>query len=161
MRGSLGTGRCTVTSSTSGALRYQSQCSTSNCTAFSDGLEPSTATRIFILFWVGLAEAHLSIKLRECTPFAVAGVARASSALHHLHCAVLELRDLAVRVEYRVREEVRRRLVVAERDEDRAARRARVGARVERDLPAPGFDAEHFSGFDFELFEIERMKRGD
>ena len=48
------------------------------------------------------------------------------------HRAVLELGDLAERVERRVGQQVGRRLVVAERDEDRAARRALVGARVQR-----------------------------
>src|SRR6185369_20325 len=46
------------------------------------------------------------------------------AALVHFHGAVLELRDLAERVERRVGEAVGRRLVEGERDEDGAARRA-------------------------------------
>src|SRR5262245_3764465 len=48
MFGSFGTGACTVTSSTSGASRYQSACAISESTALSDCFEPSTASRIFM-----------------------------------------------------------------------------------------------------------------
>src|SRR6188472_4445878 len=50
--------------------------------------------------------------------------------------AVLELWNLAERIEHRVGQHVRSRLVKAERDEHSAARHAIVGARVERDFTA-------------------------
>ena len=65
------------------------------------------------------------------------------SARGHAHRAVLELRDLAERIEHRIRQQVRRRLVVAERNEHRAARRAVVGARVQRDAAAPRRHGDH------------------
>src|SRR5438477_9558238 len=58
------------------------------------------------------------------------------AALAHLYRAVLELGDLAERIERRIREQVRRRLVEGEGNEHGPTRRAFVGARGERDLPA-------------------------
>src|SRR6266704_2733756 len=58
---------------------------------------------------------------------AEARVHRHRTAFRDFHRAVLELRDLADRVEHRVGEHVRRCLVVAERDEHSANRRAVVG----------------------------------
>src|SRR5687767_8918849 len=84
----------------------------------------------------------LAVQFGQCTPFAVAGVAGAPAALRHPHRAVLELRDLAEGVEGRVGEQVRRRLVVREGDEHRAARGARVRPGVERDLAAARFDGD-------------------
>src|SRR5678815_1779716 len=46
--GSFGTGRCTVTSSTSGLARSSAECWMRTSTASSEGFEPSTARRIFM-----------------------------------------------------------------------------------------------------------------
>jgi triphosphoribosyl-dephospho-CoA synthase len=64
---------------------------------------------------------------------------RGTLALDRLysHGADLELRDLAVRVEGVVREDVRRRLVEVERDEDASRRHAAGCTRGERDGAAP------------------------
>src|SRR5471030_1317980 len=68
---------------------------------------------------------------RERLAAAEAGMHRHRPALLHFHRAVLELRDLADRIEHRVGELVRRRFVKAERDEHRAARGAGVSARIQ------------------------------
>src|SRR4051812_49082884 len=81
-------------------------------------------------------DGWLAVDLAECTPFAVARIAGRRAALRHLHRAILELRDLAERVERRVRQDVRRRLVEGERNEDRAARGAGVFPDEEADLAA-------------------------
>src|SRR5256885_2283373 len=65
---------------------------------------------------------------------AEARVHRRRTALGDLHRAVLELRNLAERVELRVGEHVRRRFLITKRDKHRARRRALVGARVQPDL---------------------------
>src|SRR2546428_304690 len=81
-------------------------------------------------------------------------------ALGHPHGAVLELRDLADGIERRVGQLVGRGLVIAERDKDRAARRAGIGPRIQRDLAAPRFDGDDFARLRAERREIERMERG-
>src|SRR5260370_40504633 len=68
----------------------------------------------------GELNGWLAVDLVECTPFAVARVAGRRAALRHPHRAVLELRDLAERVEHRVGQDVRRRLVEGEGNEDGA-----------------------------------------
>src|SRR3954466_14005677 len=78
---------------------------------------------------------RLAIQLFECTPLAIPRVAGAVTARLHAPSAVLELRDLAERIEHRVRGQIRRRLVVAERNYRRAARSAGRRARSTR-VPA-------------------------
>ena len=75
--------------------------------------------------------------------------------------AVLELRNLAERIEHRVGELVRGGLVVAERHEHRPARHAIVCARIERDAAAPGFERYDVTGLEAQAFEIERVYGGD
>src|ERR1041384_5860188 len=82
----------------------------------------------------------LGLQLLQGAALAVARVGRASAALADLHRAVLELGDLAERVELRVGEDVGLGRVVRERDETAAARRAGIFPRVQGDLSAPGFD---------------------
>src|SRR3954470_23272914 len=72
----------------------------------------------------------LALNDLQCTPLALARIARPLAAGLHLHRAILELRDLAEGVERRVGEQIGRRFIVGERDEHRTARRAGVGARV-------------------------------
>src|SRR5689334_16754921 len=55
MRGSLGTGKCTVTSSISGACLNQSACPMSESTALRACFEPSTAMRIFMTCLLGFS----------------------------------------------------------------------------------------------------------
>src|SRR4051812_1436590 len=110
MPGSLGTGRCTVTRSSSGASFSHPECSMRNCTAFSECFEPSTATRILICPPTLLQDV-LGLQLLQAPALAVAWVGRGCAPLGDLHRAVLELRDLAERVERRVGEDVRRRFV--------------------------------------------------
>src|SRR5688572_29110292 len=91
------------------------------------------------------AGAHASRRrlLLEGLSTAIAGERLQLAAALYLHRAVLELRDLAERIERRVGELVGRGLVEGERDEDRAARRAFVGARGERDLAAARRHGDH------------------
>src|SRR5947207_1437921 len=79
----------------------------------------------------------------------------------HLDRAVLELRNLAERIEHRVGEHVRRRLVVAERHEHRPARHAVIRARVERDAAAPRGDGEDVARRHARVLQIEWMDRSD
>src|SRR5678816_1292095 len=130
MPGSLGTGRCTVTRSSSGLSRSHCPRSMRNCTAFNECLEPSTATRILICA-LPLLQDILSLQLPQAAALAVAGIGRPFAAPGHLRRAVLELRDLAERVELRVGKDVGRRLVERERDENAAARGAGVLAHEE------------------------------
>src|SRR5512135_2416325 len=109
--------------------------------------------------WYGLSGSV--VQQRERLALAVARVARPFAALGHLDGAVLELGDLAERVERRVGEQVRRRLVERERDEHGAARRAFVGARVERNAAAARGDRHHVAGLRLQGGEVERMERGD
>ena len=76
-------------------------------------------------------------------PRSVAARRAFGAAGRHAHRAILELRNLAERIEHRIREQIRRRLVVAERNEHRAARRAVVGARAKRDAAAARRDGDH------------------
>ena len=68
---------------------------------------------------------------------------RFRAARHHADGAVLELGDLAERIERGVGQLVDRRLVVAERHEHRAARRTVVGAGIQRDAAAARLDGHH------------------
>src|SRR5580765_5760912 len=86
---------------------------------------------------------------------------RRGSAFGHSNRTVLELRNLPERVENWIGQLVRGGFVVAERDEDGAAWHAIVGARVERDPAAPGFDRERLAWRDSQLLEIERVRGGD
>src|SRR5258706_16009566 len=86
--------------------------------------------------WPAMAAFVWSMVLnrRRCGERLAAAVARTRrqfAAAHELDCAVLELGNFAERVERRVGQEAGRRLVIAERDGHRAARRAVVGARVQ------------------------------
>src|SRR6266853_1512501 len=101
--------------------------------------------------------------LRDCEQrsTAEARVHRCRPALRDLHRAVLELRDLADRVELGVGEHVRRRLVVAERDEYSARRSAVVGARVKGNLSAARFDGHDLACLHPEPVEVDRMERRD
>src|SRR5689334_803604 len=94
----------------------------------------------------------------ERAPLSVARVGRLLAAALDLHRAVLELRDLAEGVEHRVREQVRRGLIVRKRYEHRAARRAGVGARIEGNLAAPRADRDEAAGANAQRIEVERMQ---
>src|SRR5258707_12378861 len=98
--------------------------------------------------------------LREGLPAAVARERNELAALLHLHGAILDLRDLAEGIERRVGEQVGGGLVEGERDEDRAARRAVVGARHERDLAAPRSHRHHVAGLRTHRVEFGRLQRG-
>src|SRR3954468_12198443 len=86
--------------------------------------EKAPRLRGFVLRSV--ARDGLRLLLLVCLPASVARETRDLPALRDLHRAVLELRDLAERVEGGVGEAVGSGFVEGERDEDRAARRAFV-----------------------------------
>src|SRR5689334_17417992 len=136
MPGSFGTGKWTVTRSSSGLSRSHPECSRRNCTALSECFEPSTARRILIRGRRVSRILGLGLQLLQAAALAVARVGRVSAALADLHRAILELGDLAERVELRVGQDVGRSLVVRERDENAATRRAGIFPRVQRDFPA-------------------------
>src|SRR5438105_12370395 len=73
---------------------------------------------------------------------------RKRAANGHTNGAILELGNLAERIERRIGQQIRRRLVVAERDEHRTARHAVVGARIQRHGSAPRCDRDDVSGSD-------------
>ena len=75
---------------------------------------------------------------RQQNPAAEAHAVERRAAGRHLHRAVLEFRNLAERIQHGVGEPVGGGFVVAERDKDRTARLALVGARVQRNGSAPG-----------------------
>src|SRR5688572_6656086 len=89
-----------------------------------------------------------AVELGERAALAIPGVPRPRAALGQAHGAVLELRDLAERVEHRIGQQVRRCLVEGERNEHRAARRACVRARIQRDLAAPRLYRDEVSRLD-------------
>src|SRR5437016_14639693 len=70
---------------------------------------------------------------REQLPAAEARMRGHLSAWLDFHRAILELRYLPDRIQRRVGQHIGGGLVIAKRDEDRALRRAFVGARVQRD----------------------------
>src|ERR1700682_1624599 len=74
-----------------------------------------------------------SFHRREQLPAAKARMRSHLSTWRDSHRAVFELRDLCERIQCRVGEHVGGGLVVTERDEDRALRRAFVGARIQGD----------------------------
>src|SRR2546429_2805992 len=65
------------------------------------------------------------------------------SAWRDFHRAVLELRDLSERIQRWIGQYVGGGLVITERDEDRALRRAFVSTRVQRDAAAARLDGDH------------------
>src|SRR5204862_3257084 len=74
--------------------------------------------------------------------------------------AILELRDLAERIEHRIRQQVRGGLVVAERNEYAAARRAIVGAGVQRYAAAARCDGDGVARRYAERAQIGGVHRG-
>src|SRR5882762_3030578 len=83
--------------------------------------------------------SSLLLRGGEQRPAAEARVHRRRPAFCHFDRAVLELRDLAERIEHRVGEHVRRRFVITERDKHRPRGHSVVGARVERNPAAARF----------------------
>src|SRR6185503_17873972 len=108
----------------------------------------------------GIAESpcsleELAVQLRERASLAVAGIAGRRAAPRHAPCAILEFRDLAERIEHRIGEHVRRRLVESERNEHRAARRACVRAGKQGDLAAPRLERDDVSCLDSQALDFQ------
>src|SRR6186713_2546012 len=85
----------------------------------------------------GLRAAPRRSGIREQLSSAVARDRRQRAAGGDLHRAILELGNFPERIEHRIRQQVCRGLVIAERNEQRATRSAIVGPRIERDRAAP------------------------
>ena len=65
----------------------------------------------------------------------------------HSDRAVLEFGDFADRIERRIGQQIRRRLVETEGYKYRAARRAVIGARVKRNCAASRLDSDDLAGY--------------
>src|SRR5947209_1252024 len=101
---------------------------------------PRTNAAIRFMTLLSCRSGWRGVLLLEGLPAAVACERRDRTTLRDLHRAVLELGDLPEGIERRIGELVGGGFVERERDEDRTARRALVGARHEADAAAPGGD---------------------
>src|SRR6478752_10042569 len=72
---------------------------------------------------------------------------------------VLELRNLAKWIQHRIGQQIRRGLVITERDEHRAARCAFVGERGQRDAASSRGDGDRVAGIDTELRQVLGVDR--
>src|ERR1035437_3557563 len=95
---------------------------------------------------------------RQRLAAAETGMHRHRPALLHFHRAVFELGDLAERIEHRVGELVRRRFVIAERNEHRAPGGAGIGTRVKRYRAAARSHRHHLARLHAEAVEVEWME---
>src|SRR5438552_310303 len=108
----------------------------------------------------GFAPGDRSIvaRLRERVVSQSSGLAAAGA---HADRAILELRNFSEWIEHRIREQVRGRLVEAERNEYGAARGAVVSARIKRHAPAPRRNGDEIARADAERSDIDRIERCD
>src|SRR6266849_5229836 len=81
------------------------------------------------------------------------------AAWRDFHRAVLELWYLPDRIQRRVGQHVGGGLVIAERDEDRAFRRAFISARVQRDTATARLDGDHVTWLHTQPCQVERIER--
>jgi hypothetical protein len=88
---------------------------------------------------------------------AIAALSRRLAARAQAHRAVLELRDLRVRVQRRIGEPVDRRLVVGKGHEHRAPRRALVGTRVQAHRPAARLDGQQPARRHAQGLQVQRV----
>src|SRR4051794_3778426 len=112
---------------------------------------------VFILFiCVHLRHLRTGLFLFTVSGSFRLSVDRSTSALFHLRRAELELGDLAVRVECRVRQQVGRRLGVAKRDEDQARGDVPVDARGQLNLSPARRDADGPARLDAQTMQVAR-----
>src|SRR5678815_5123963 len=78
------------------------------------------------------------------------------AASHELHCAIFEFRDLPKGIEHRVGEQIRRRFVKAERDENGTTRRSVIGACIKRYEPPTRFGRDNVAGARADRLEVQR-----